>query len=172
MSPVDSLPFVDAGFAVRERLQLLSHDLRRLPAPARRTRRAWRRDRAAVLAVDRLSFDDFWTLDARALEDARRATPIARFRVVGGRGAPVLGYAITGRAANNGYLQRVAVHPDARRQGRGRDLVSDALGWLRRHRVERALVNTQQWNTGALDLYEACGFRRLSVGLCVLGRSL
>jgi hypothetical protein len=50
--------------------------------------------------------------------------------------------------------------------------VIDALIWLRRHDKRRALVNTQWENHGALALYEACGFRRLPVGLCVLDRSL
>ena len=51
-------------------------------------------------------------------------------------------------------------------------LIADALWWLRRRAVDRALVNTQLENTVALSLYESCGFRRLPVGLCVLGRTL
>jgi ribosomal protein S18 acetylase RimI-like enzyme len=81
-------------------------------------------------------------------------------------------YAITGRAGRQGYLQRVAVHPDGRRSGWGRSLVVDALRWLRRHDARRALVNTQWTNDAALALYESCGFRRMPVGLCVLDRSL
>jgi len=33
-------------------------------------------------------------------------------------------------------------------------------------------VNTQLDNDAALALYESSGFRRLPVGLCVLGRTL
>jgi ribosomal protein S18 acetylase RimI-like enzyme len=173
LRPADSLPFVDAGFAVRERLDLLSHDLHDIPVPARRSRRARRGDRPAVLEVDALSFDSFWKLDARSLEDARRATPAARFRVIGARRSPsVDGYAITGRAAQHGYLQRIAVHPEARRRGIGRDLVGDALRWLARHDTQHVVVNTQEANDAALALYEACGFRRMPTGLCVLGRTL
>jgi hypothetical protein len=50
--------------------------------------------------------------------------------------------------------------------------VIDALRWLQHHDVNRALVNTQWTNEGALALYESCGFRRLPVGLCVLDRAL
>jgi len=181
LAPADSLPFVDAGFEVRERLHLLEHDLASLPAPPNgasrdglRCRRAWRSDRPSVIELDRLAFDRFWRLEEQGLREALQATPAVRFRV-GDFEDPRRGtvaYAITGRAGRRGYLQRVAVHPDGRRQGWGRALVVDALGWLARHDVQRALVNTQWTNDAALALYESCGFRRLPVGLCVLDRHL
>ena len=176
VAPADALPFIDAGFDVRERLHLLEHDLDDLPArpPEPRCRRAWRSDRPGVLALDDLAFDQFWRLGETGLREALDATPSVRFRVGDGNGAitgPVA-YAITGRAGRQGYLQRVAVHPAGRRHGWGRALVFDALRWLRRHDVRRALVNTQWTNDGALALYRSCGFRQLPVGLCVLERSL
>jgi ribosomal protein S18 acetylase RimI-like enzyme len=173
LTAADSLPFVDAGFHVRERLHLLDHDLARLPAPVLPTRRARRSDRRTVLAVDARAFDAAWRLAApEALLDAVRATPVARFRVADDRGAGVIGYAITGRAGHQGYLQRVAVAPGARRQGWARGLVADGLHWLRARGAERVLVNTQLDNRAALALYESCGFRRLPVGLSVLARPL
>ena len=171
LAPGDALPFVDAGFTVRQRLHLLAHDMSELPRADRPTRRAQRGDRAAVLAVDGEAFDTFWHFDDAGLDDALRATPVSRFRV-GGDDGRVLAYAISGRAGPQGYLQRVAVHPDARRRGFGRSVVADGLHWLQRHRVERALVNTQLGNGAALDLYRSCGFEQLPVGLCVMGRSL
>jgi ribosomal protein S18 acetylase RimI-like enzyme len=172
LSPADSLPFVDAGFAVRERLHLLAHDLADLPPVTISTRRARRHDRLAVLDLDATAFDGDWHLDHDGLDEALRATPVTRFRVTTGTTVPIAGYAVTGRAGRNGYLQRVAVHSVARRRGYGRGLVADALCWLRRRSIDRALVNTQLDNSAALALYESCGFRRLPVGLCVLGRAL
>ena len=43
------------------------------------------------------------------LDDAIRATPASRYRVAAERGGPISGYAVTGRAADRGYLQRLAV---------------------------------------------------------------
>jgi ribosomal protein S18 acetylase RimI-like enzyme len=173
LTAADSLPFVDAGFHVRERLHLLDHDLTHLPTPVPATRRARRSDRRAVLAVDGRAFDAAWRLaGSGALLEAVRATPVARFRIATDTDAGVVGYAITGRAGHQGYLQRVAVVPAARRQGRGRALVADGLHWLRARGVTRALVNTQLGNRGALALYESCGFRQLPVGLSVLARPL
>jgi ribosomal protein S18 acetylase RimI-like enzyme len=178
VAPADALPFVDAGFDVRERLHLLEHELDDLPPRGiePRSRRAWRSDREGVLALDDLAFDSFWKLGETGLREALHATPSVRFRVSDVRrpgGAPgPIAYAITGRAGRQGYLQRVAVHPDERRGGWGRAMVLDALRWLGRHDVRRALVNTQWTNDAALALYESCGFRRLPVGLCVLDRTL
>jgi ribosomal protein S18 acetylase RimI-like enzyme len=141
-----------------------------------------------VLALDQLAFDDFWQLEEPGLRDALQATPSVRFRVgesrggdgtrsssgiaAPGAGTVVSAYAITGRAGRQGYLQRIAVHPDERRDGWGQALVRDALRWLRRHDAARALVNTQWTNEAAVALYESCGFHRLPVGLCVLDRNL
>jgi ribosomal protein S18 acetylase RimI-like enzyme len=175
LTAADSLPFVDAGFGVRERLHLLEHAMHDIPAPSDAEpplRRAWRIDRSAVLDLDRLAFDDFWQLEPEGLVDALHATPAVRFRIGDGSTRTPVAYAITGRAGRRGYLQRVAVHPDARRHGWGQTLVYDALRWLRHHDANRALVNTQWANEGALALYESCGFRRLPVGLCVLDRTL
>jgi ribosomal protein S18 acetylase RimI-like enzyme len=167
----DVLPFLDAGFSVRERLHLLAHSMGDLPQPTRGTRRARKGDRRAVLELDHRSFDGFWRLDREGLTNAVEATPSSRFRVVDG-GDGLVAYAVTGRAGHHGYLQRLAVDPAARREGYGRAIVLDGLRWLRRHGATQALVNTQSDNEAALALYQACGFRELPTGLCVMGRSL
>jgi ribosomal protein S18 acetylase RimI-like enzyme len=165
--------FVEAGFVVEEQLVLLAHDLRQLPAaPPHRLRRAVPDDEAAVLALDHQSFPPFWQLDRAGLEEAVVATPRARFRVGEDLDGPITGYVITGRAGRRGYIQRLAVHPDARRHGLGRALVLDGLRWLRRWRADRALVNTQEDNEAAAALYEALGFRPEPTGLSVLSARL
>ncbi len=190
VSPRESGVFVDAGFSVRERLHLLALDLAAAPAPpALPLHKAARRDRAGVLALDDASFDDFWRLRADGLKDAISATPTSRFRVGHGADPPfghgadppfghgagadrVVAYTITGLAGHHGYLQRIAVHPDARTRGWGHALVADALGWLWRHGADRVYVNTQLENERAIALYESFGFAILPAGLCVLGRAL
>lgn len=161
-------PFADAGFVIHERLHLLRHDLRELPEGpgGSRTRRAWRRDQPEILAIDERAFDSFWALDRRGLDDAVRATPASRFRVTSD--GPITGYAVTGRAADRGYLQRLAVDPSRHRAGIGTTLVADSLRWLRRTGARVAVVNTQERNEGALGLYLATGFVLEPHGLTVL----
>jgi ribosomal protein S18 acetylase RimI-like enzyme len=84
----------------------------------------------------------------------------------------ILGYAISGRDARQSFLQRLAVHPAAQRQGLGRALVLDSLRWASRWRVDRVLVNTHTTNVAALELYEGLGFQRLREQLHVFERSL
>lgn len=172
LSPSESSGFLAAGFQVSEQLHLLAHDLTRIPeAPAPvPLRRGGRGDAETVLAVDHRAFPPFWRLDRDGLHDALRATPQARYRVAGAPG--VVGYAITGRAGRRGYVQRLAVDPDHRGAGLGAALVVDGLRWLRRWRVEQAVVNTQLDNGRALALYERLGFRRQPLGLSVLSAGL
>jgi ribosomal protein S18 acetylase RimI-like enzyme len=174
LAPGPSLPLVDAGFEILGRLHLLSHDFGSLgePAdgPALRTRRATAADRPGVLEVDAAAFDEFWRLDALGLEQAAHATPRSHMRV--NRGRPVAGYGLFGRAERTGYVQRLAIHPDAQGVGLGLAILTDGLRWMRARGARSAFVNTQADNGRALELYERAGFRRLPVGLCVLGRKL
>lgn len=173
LGPEEQAPFLECGFDVHERLHLLAHDLSDLEAPpeaARVLRRARRRDRTAVLAVDERAFPPFWRLDRRGLREALTATPVSRFRVAEVDG--VAGYAVAGRSLERGYLQRLAVDPTHQGHGLGAALVLDALGWLQRRGATSALVNTQEANAAALALYERLGFHRQPEGLAVLHRPL
>lgn len=179
LSPLEQGGFLEAGFEVEQRLHLLAHDLRDIPpapAPDGVTLRRFREpEMDLVIAIDGDAFEPFWRMDRLGVEEAVEATPRARFRVATESGSPrpegLVGYAITGRAGRRGYLQRLAVVHDREGRGIGRELVIDALRWLRRWRVERCLVNTQQGNDRALHLYEGLGFRAEPAGLAVLSRS-
>ena len=171
LSAEESAGFIKAGFEVQEELELLSHDLDRVPGVGHRLHRPWRGERPRVLAVDALAFDAFWRLHKGGLDDALGATPSVRFRVHGW-GDRLDAYVIGGRGSGTGYVQRLAVHPDARGQGLGRSLVGDVLRWMQRRGAARALVNTQETNAAARALYRSCGFQVLPDGLQVLARSL
>lgn len=200
IGPLEAHGFVLAGFEVHERLHLLARDLRDLPeSPAAALRRARRRDRPRVLAIDGAAFSPFWRLDDAGLEEALSATPSSRFRVAldpdadaapsngdndadagpdgetgetGETGDAIVGYAICGRAGRRGFVQRLAVDPTHHGHGLGQALLLDGLGWLRRRGVDRVVVNTQEANGPALALYERLGFRRQPGGLAVLKKSL
>ncbi|AKL74597.1 acetyltransferase [Actinobacteria bacterium IMCC26256] len=181
LAPAETLPFADRDFGVRERLHLLEHQMSGIERPRHPVRRAKRSDRAPLLDIDARAFDEFWHIDQVGLEHALRATPSSRFRVCERRGGGTLigddvsnlvGYAITGRSGLQGYLQRLAVAPEAHRQGWGTALVADGLRWLQRHGVVRTLVNTQIKNEAALELYKRSGFSLLPINLVVMDRTL
>ena len=175
LHPDEATSFLQTGFEEYDRLRVLAHDLRDLDPPRPplstgvRLRRARRADRHTSLVVDARAFPPFWRLDKAALKDAEGATPVSRFRVADLEGL-IVGYAITGRGAGQGFLQRLATDPDEAGHGVGSALVVDALRWSARRRARRVLVNTQRENTRALDLYRRLGFERTPTDLVVLRR--
>jgi len=135
-----------------------------------RLRRGLRFDRPAALRIDERAFPPFWQLDRRGLREALTATPVSRFRVAGT--TEVVGYAVTGRSLDRGYLQRLAVDPAHQGKGLATSLVLDALWWSRRRGSSALFVNTQEGNHRAIALYERLGFERQDEGLAVLHRAL
>jgi ribosomal protein S18 acetylase RimI-like enzyme len=176
LAPLEQEGFLAAGFEVEERLHLLARDLQALPPvpPGLCLRRVGWILRPRVLLVDEAAFPPFWQFDGHGLDEALRATPHTRFRaaVAADGERVVLGYAICGRSGQRGFVQRLAVHPDAHRQGIGRGLLLDGLHWMRRRDVRRAVVNTQLGNDPALMLYQQSGFRTEPAGLSVLSTGL
>jgi ribosomal protein S18 acetylase RimI-like enzyme len=171
--------YLEGGFALRQELALLTHDLRAVPnaQPAdskgrARLRRPLRHELDALAAVDRLAFGPEWGMDVLGLVDACEATPVHRLRVADlGLGRPA-GFSVSGRAGRSGFLQRLAVRPDAQGRGVGRVLVVDTLRWARRARSTNVIVNTHVDNHAALGLYHRLGFVELAYRLSVLERGL
>jgi GNAT superfamily N-acetyltransferase len=162
------------GFVELQRLALLEH---RSPRAAPHgtlgtTKRLLQGDHAAASSVDGLAFGHPWGLDVHAIADVCSATRRHRARWIADDDGALIAYAISGRDARVGFLQRLAVHPDEQRHGHGRNLVVDSLHWAARWRIERVLVNTDIANVAALDLYSSTGFERLDEELRVLEKRL
>lgn len=177
LHPDEAQSFLANGFVEHDRLHVLAHPLTGLdrfgaPGPAGlHLRRARRADRRAALEIDARAFPPFWRLDGTGLDEAERATPRRRFRVASVDGSAV-GYAVTGRAGSQGFLQRLATDPEHHGRGIGSSLVLDALEWASRRGVRRVLVNTQHSNDRALALYRHLGFESTATDLVVLTRPL
>jgi GNAT superfamily N-acetyltransferase len=130
-------------------------------------------DQAAFTAIDGVADDEVargWT-SRISLDEAMSATPSTRATValIGDR---IVGFAISGRAQRAGYLQRLAVSPDAQGAGIGSALITDCLSWCRRHRVVRVAVNTQVGNTAAMRRYVSMGFSETLPSLVICERHL
>jgi ribosomal protein S18 acetylase RimI-like enzyme len=175
LSPDEQGGFLEAGFSVHEHLHLLVLDkgvvLPPLP-PGPALHRAGILRRNALLRVDHASFAPFWRLDKAGLRDAMGATQQRHLRVVLGVKRKVVGYAICGASDRRGFVQRLAVLPEAQSQGIGKRLLLDGLYWLRGVNAQHIVVNTQMGNESALALYRRVGFREDPAGLSVLSAGL
>jgi ribosomal-protein-alanine N-acetyltransferase len=71
--------------------------------------------------------------------------------------AVAAGLSISGAPAQC-ELEFVMVRPQARRRGIGGILVHAALNWARDLRADEICLEVRELNTGAVHLYERCGF--------------
>lgn len=172
--------FIDAGFTPIDTLALLDVRLDKVRIDHLRatfsdrstsTHRLRQQQIHELAELDRAAFGDPWGNDASAVAEIASATPRHRSRVIKGTDGP-RGYAISGLAGDNGYVQRIAVHPNAQGSGYGRTLLVDGLEWMYRRGATRALVNTGVENEVALQLYASCGFMRCPEQLVILEATL
>lgn len=69
-------------------------------------------------------------------------------------------------APRQGFVEYLAVNPEARKQGHGRKLLQVALRWaFLEHGVPKVALVVENENLGARRLYESTGFRLLSAGV-------
>ena len=164
------------GFSVKQELSLLTAPLENVSSDAR-TVSARRITAAQAIRIDCAAFHGEWAIDPPALLAAKQATQFHRLRGLGSsRFRRTSGYCLSGFTASPaesqyGYIQRLAVHPSAQRNGYARKLVLDAMHWLGSRGMQHALVNTDTANEAALSLYDSLGFAPMTYSLYVLERA-
>lgn len=166
-----------AGFERREWIVSLERHPRPmpgLPAGPATVRPVRPDDLAALAALDGAIFEPPYQLASGELIELMVTT--GHFVVVelaeGAGPAPLLGYACADVLVDTGQIIRLAVHPDAQRQGIGRALLNDALLYCHGEGAQRVTINTQESNTASLRLYEQVGFRRVGRRVPLLVRPL
>lgn len=164
------------GFETIDRLVLLRRELdtsfisdRADLVHRSRSFRAWHI--AGAAKVDQDAFGIMWGNDTASLRGIRRATPHNRARLVRS-GREIAGFAISGAALDNGYLQRLSVGSAFRRQGIAHELVLDSLQWMYDRGLNAAFVNTGVTNEAALALYDRLGFAAVDDELVIAERRL
>ena len=107
-----------------------------------------------VEEIERACFPDPWS--KKLLEDLLAEEHTLTLAAVAGDGA-VLGYVSLSWVLDEGYINNVAVRPEARRQGVATALLQE----LRRQGGELAFISLEvrESNQGARTLYDGLGYR-------------
>ncbi len=122
-----------------------------------------RDDLGAVLEIERRSFAQPWS---RAFFEKELATPFARL-VVAEEESPVrpriVGYTCRWRVTDEVHLLNVAVHPERRGLGYGRELVARVVDEARSASARVVFLEVRAGNVIARRLYRQLGFKDLGV---------
>lgn len=103
--------------------------------------------------------------------DARLAIEGATSAILGLRdGEALIASVMVGFDGHRGWVYYLAVAPDRRRQGLGRQLMAAAEAWLRDRGAPKLQLMVRTSNEAALGFYEALGLERQEV--VTLGRFL
>ncbi|WP_395614385.1 GNAT family acetyltransferase [Allosphingosinicella sp.] len=103
--------------------------------------------------------------------DARLAIEGATSAILGLRdGDALIASVMVGFDGHRGWVYYLAVAPDRRREGLGRQLMDAAEAWLRARGVPKLQLMVRASNEEALGFYEALGLERQEV--VTLGRFL
>jgi len=116
--------------------------------------------RAQLLAVDHAAFSWLWVNNAAEFESyAKTAGAEVWAHHHQGRLLSYIGFTYFG---DWGHIDRVAVHPDAQRQGLGLELTRLAMQRMARRGSRTVGLSTQAANWKSQRLYDRLGFRRSS----------
>lgn len=146
-----------SGFETTNAVVFFERELSRpIPNSTGRSRPIASADETPLLELDHLAFEPFWQLSGDSLQAALGLADSATLIELEGG---IIGYQITTSSPFGAHLARLAVHPDRRRQGFGRELVLDSLHSARKASLGRLSVNTQADNLASQRLYRKLGFQ-------------
>jgi len=118
--------------------------------------RATRADLLSVYRIESASFAEPWPYAAFERFLSEPGFLVAR------QGDGVVGYVIADSVPNHGrpigHVKDIAVHPDHRGRGVGRDLLARALGALAAAGCARVKLEVRAGNAEAIRLYRRFGF--------------
>ncbi len=112
-----------------------------------------------VLAIEEMSFAIPWTEEMFLVELSAEYS----YSWVWLEDDAVLGYLICWLEFEDFHIANLAVSPQARGRGIGRQLMEHALSWALQNEVERSLLEVRTSNLPARSLYSSLGFKPIAI---------
>lgn len=154
----------ETGFDISDAVRFYERkvgDVQPVPHPAN-LRPTQKTDFASLAAVDAAAFEPLWHMGESDLLALNRD---CRFEVAETDRTPI-GYAAlrlhqdgSAHGFSGAQVVRLAVHPNAQKQGVGRQLLVSCLAYARSLGIRRIYLNTQESNGRSRKLYESIQFQ-------------
>ena len=112
-----------------------------------------------IAEMEKLCFSDPWSEKSVASELNNRLS----LWLVAMDGERVAGYVGSQSVLDEADMMNIAVHPDYRRQGIGRDLVLALAEALQKKGIRGLMLEVRQSNAPAITLYEQLGFQQVGM---------
>jgi ribosomal-protein-alanine N-acetyltransferase len=109
----------------------------------------------AVREIDRLSFPSSWSAESY-LRDLRNCSS---YYVVARLNGEIIGYAGMWLIADEAHISTLAVHPNRRRCGLGKCLLSQLIDAAHERGATEITLEVREANIAARALYERSGFK-------------
>jgi ribosomal-protein-alanine N-acetyltransferase len=129
-----------------------------------------REDVAAVLEIERLSYDNPWSPEFFLQELRLPFSKVLLARVRVGNEPCLAGYICRWLTADELHILNLAVHPGWRRRSVGYRLAAEVIAEARCAGALRATLEVRRRNFPALSLYEGLGFFRVGVRMNYYGQ--
>lgn len=108
-----------------------------------------------VLEIEKLSFPQPWT---RGMFEREISVPISHFFIAKISGKIIV-YGGYWQVEDEAHIINIAVHPDFRNKGFGREILGFLIETIIKQGLNRVLLEVRESNLAARKLYEANGFK-------------
>ncbi len=113
-------------------------------------------DAAAIAQIEKLCFPEAWSEDA-----VRQAMENGTFYIAARNGGSLIGYAGAAVVLDEGQVANIALLPDYRGRGLGRELTERMIAQCKNSGAEFITLEVRHTNETALGLYRALGFKEV-----------
>lgn len=109
-----------------------------------------------LVELEKVCFNEPWSTDSLSVELTNKKA----YFIVATQDNNVLGYAGMHYVLDEGYISNVAVFPDFRKKGIGKELLRNILNYAEKNNFAFVTLEVRTSNFNAIKLYKSLGFEQ------------